>query len=132
MIKIVRQYKTSIHMIFDAEGNDKLISAFETILKDQICELNVTFDISVINMKKTNLKDVSIILKIDNSINYSVFYKSNETIIWIMDEEDAYFGLEAFSDCKQNGCFFPAEFIVMQMPKNKNVDYMYCELVNSI
>ncbi len=119
-------------MTFDAKGYDKLISAFATILKDQICELNVTFDLSVINMKKTNLKDVSIILKIDNSIKRPLFYRLNETIIWAIDKDDADFGWESFVDCKKNGCFFPAEFIRMQIPKNKNVDDMYCELVNSI
>lgn len=119
-------------MTFDAEGNDKLISAFETVLKDQICELKVTFDLSVINMKKTNLKDVSIILKIDNSIKHSIFYKSNETIIWAIDKDDADFGLESFIDCKQNGFFSPAEFIMMQILKNRKLDDMYCELVNSI
>lgn len=132
MIKILRQDRRSIYITFDSEGNDKLISAFATILKRQIYKLNTIFDFSIINMKKTNLKDISVIFKIDNSINYSVFYKSNETIIWTMDEEDAYFGLKAFSDCKQTGCFFPAEFIIMQMPKNKNLDYIYCELVNFI
>ena len=62
MIKILRQDRMSIYMTFDAKGNDKLISAFANILKNQICELNVTFDLSVINMKRTKLKDVSIIV----------------------------------------------------------------------
>ena len=76
MIKILRQDRMSIYMTFDAKGNDKLISAFANILKNQICELNVTFDLSVINMKRTKLKDVSIILKID--IVLSVLYFLNQ------------------------------------------------------
>ncbi len=106
MIKILRQDRMSIYMTFDAKGNDKLISAFANILKNQICELNVTFDLSVINMKRTKLKDVSIILKIDNSIKRSVFFKSNKTIIWAMDKDDADFGLESFVDCKKMDAFF--------------------------
>ncbi len=131
MIKIVRQDKTSIYMTFDKEGNDKLIFAFEAVLNGQSQELDISFDLSVINMKKANLQLKSVTIIIDNSIKSSVFYNSDNGIIWAIDEEDADYALFAFIDCKENGCFFPAEFIRLQMSKNKNVDDMYCELVDS-
>lgn len=131
MIKIVRQDKTSVYMTFDKEGNDKLISAFEAVLNGQSQELDISFDLSVINMKKANLQLKSVTIIIDNSIKSSVFYNSDNGIIWAIDEEDADYALFAFVDCKENSCFFPAEFIRLQMVKNKNVDDMYCELVDS-
>lgn len=131
MIKIVRQDKRSVYMTFDRVGNDKLISAFEAVLNGQSQELDISFDLSVINMKKGNLQLKSVTIVIDNSIKSSVFYKSDDGIIWAIDEEDADYALFAFIDCKENGCFFPAEFIRLQMSKNKNVDDMYCELVDS-
>ena len=133
MIKITRQDKTSIYMIFDDEGNERLISAFETVLKGKKSELSIIFDYSVISMKKRNVQEnVLISLEIDNNIKYASIYKSDENIIWAMDEEDAIFGLESFNDCKKSGCFFPAEFIRLKILKNKNVDDMYCEMNNFI
>ena len=118
---------------FDDEGNERLISAFETVLKGKKSELSIIFDYSVISMKKRNVQEnVLISLEIDNNIKYASIYKSDENIIWAMDEEDAIFGLESFNDCKKNGCFFPAEFIRLKILKNKNVDDMYCEMNNFI
>ena len=131
MIKIVRQDKKSVNMTFDRVGNDKLISAFEAVLNGQSQELDISFDLSVINMKKANLQLKSVTIVIDNSIKSSVFYNTDNGIIWAIDEEDADYALFAFIDCKENGCFFPAEFIRLQMAKNKNIDDMYCELVDS-
>ena len=136
MIKIFRESKTDIYMHFDSDGNDELISAFTKILKGQPCKLDVIFDLSIIKIKKktTKLINATIILKIDNSVDYSLFIKSeeDEKIIWVMDEDDADYGLEAFTDCKKSGSFFPSEFIRFKMPKNKNIDDMYCQLYDVI
>ena len=130
MIKIFRQNSSSIYMLFDNVGNEQLISAFTALNHNETYMLNVIFDLSVINMKKTNLKETSLILKIDNNTNYSLIRKIDDDFIWTMDNDDADYGLEAFKDCKENNGFFPAEFIRIQIQKNKNIDDMYCELQN--
>lgn len=130
MIKIFRQNNSSIYMLFDNVGNEQLISAFTALNHNEKYMLNVIFDLSVINMKKTNLKETSLSLKIDNNTNYSLIRKIDDDFIWTMDNDDADYGLEAFKDCKENNGFFPAEFIRIQIQKNKNIDDMYCELQN--
>ncbi len=117
-------------MLFDNVGNEQLISAFTALNHNETYMLNVIFDLSVINMKKTNLKETSLILVIDNNTNYSLIRKIDDDFIWTMDNDDADYGLEAFKDCKENNGFFPAEFIRIQIQKNKNIDDMYCELQN--
>ena len=115
-------------MIFDYAGNEQLISAFTALSHKENYKLNVKFDLSIINMKKTNFKEISLILRIDNNIERSLIQRIDDEIIWIMDCDDADYGFDAFHDCNENGSFFPAAFIRIQILKNRNIDDMYCEL----
>lgn len=115
-------------MIFDYAGNGELISAFNALSHKETYKLKVKFDLSIINMKKTNIKEITLILRIDNNIERSLIQRIDDEFIWIMDCDDAEYGLEVFNDCKENGSFFPAEFIRIQILKNRNIDDMYCEL----
>ncbi|MDO5151417.1 MAG: hypothetical protein Q4D76_18835 [Oscillospiraceae bacterium] len=106
MIKMFRQSKSAIYMIFDNAGNEQLISAFTALSHKETYKLNVNFDLSIINMKKTNFVEISLVLRIDNNIERSLIQRIDDEIIWIMDYDDADYGLGAFNDCKENGSFF--------------------------
>lgn len=130
MIKIFRQDSMSIYMRFDNEGNENLIKMFNKILEGKEVILNVEFDMSVIKMKKTFPKICAISVKNDNEVDGSTIYLQNDKIIWKIDSEYADMGAELLKKCKEQGFFFPAEFMYIKVSKNKNLDCMYCELVN--
>lgn len=131
MIKIFRQDKMSICIEFDEEGCCNLLDMFNEICKEKEFELSVEFDPRVIKMKKGGVLKSSIIFCSKNTENESVFTLENNNIIWKMEQDDIEMGIEQFTECKQQGYFFPAEFIQIQTPKNKELDYIYCELVHN-
>ena len=132
MVRIQRKDRTSINMFFDAEGNEELIASFDITLKTKICQFFADFDLSVVSMKAASLKTMTIILKIDNNIDGSAIYKSDEKIFWVMDDEYAAMGLDLLVDCQKKGVFFPSEFIRVKVPKNKKLDSVYCSLISNV
>lgn len=132
MIKIFRQDNMSIYMRFDDEGNEKLIKMFSDILEGKEVILDVEFDMSVVKMKKALQKSCTIIVKNDNEIDGATLYLKNEKIIWKIDSEYSDMGVDKFKNCKEKGFFYPAEFMYIQVSKNKKLDCMYCELVTDM
>lgn len=119
-------------MRFDDEGNEKLIKMFNDILEGKEVILDVEFDMSVVKMKKALQKSCTIIVKNDNEIDGATLYLKDKKIIWKIDSEYADMGAYIFKNCKEEGFFYPAEFMYIQVPKNKKLDCMYCELVTDV
>lgn len=129
MIKVYRQSRRAIYMEFDKEGNDNLINMFMQIRDGKEFILNVGFDMAVVKLKKNQSQTHEIIVQSDNNVDGSVILFRDGRIIWKMDNDYVDMGLERFQECKRQGVFFPAEFIYIQVPKNKDLDCMYCDLV---
>lgn len=119
----------SIYIEFDKEGCSNLLDMFNEIYKEKEFELRVEFDPSVMKMKKGGTLKSLVVLCNKNTEDKSVFTLENNNLIWKMEQDDIELGIEMFTECKQQGYFFPAEFIRIQTPKNKKLDYIYCELV---
>lgn len=119
----------SIYIEFDKEGCSNLLDMFNEIYKEKEFELRVEFDPSVMKMKKGGTLKSLVVLCNKNTEDKSVFTLENNNLIWKMEQDDIELGIEMFTECKQQGYFFPAEFIRIQTPKNKELDYIYCELV---
>lgn len=130
MIKIFRQAKRAIYMEFDEDGNDNLIKMFRQIRDGKEFILNAELDMAVIKFKRSPIKVYEIIVENDNEVDGSVILLQNGKVMWKMDNEYVGMGLERFQECKEKGVFFPAEFIYIQVPKNKDLDYMYCDFIN--
>lgn len=121
----------SIYIEFDKEGCSNLLDMFNEIYKEKEFELRVEFDPSVMKMKKGGTLKSLVVLCNKNTEDKSVFTLENNNLIWKMEQDDIELGIEMFTECKQQGYFFPAEFIQIQTPKNKKLDYIYCELVHN-
>ena len=134
MIEISRQWNTSIYMRFDDKGNDDLIKTFDEILEGKEVVLDVNFDMSVVKMKKrAALQRASTIHVIkDNEVDIPTIYLQDNEVIWKINDEDADEAAWRFKECKKQGDFGMAEFMCIQVPKNKNTDEMYCEFKNQI
>ena len=131
MIKILRQDSRSIYIEFDKEGSHSLLKMFNEIYNEKEFELSAEFDMGVLKMRKGGTIKSSIISCKKNSEDQSVFTIENDNIMWKMDEDDIEMGIEKFTECEQQGYFFPAEFIRICTPRNKKLDYIYCKLVHS-
>lgn len=131
MIKIFRQTRRAIYMKFDEEGNDNLIKMFSQIRAGKEFALDVEFDMAVVKMKKTQEQAYVVNVENDNDVDGSIIYVQDGRIMWKIDDEYVDMGLERFKECKEQEVFSPAEFMYIQVLKNKYLDYMYCDLVSS-
>lgn len=131
MIRIFRQTRRAIYIEFDEEGNDSLIKMFSQIQFGKEFILNVEFDMAVVKMRKTQAKAYVIYVENDNKVDGSSIHFQDGKIIWKMDDEYVDMGLVRFQECKKHRVFSPAEFIYTQVPKNKDLDYIYCDLVSN-
>lgn len=128
MIKIFRQGNMSIYIEFDEEGNKIFLDMFNEILKGKNFMLDAQFDMGVVKIKKRGcMENLSIICEKNNE-DRSVFSVEKGEVIWKFSLDDIEFGIEALRECSQRGYFSPAEFIRVHTPKNKKLDYTYCEL----
>lgn len=132
MIKIFRQDKTSVHIEFDEEGSGNFLKMFNEIYKHKEYELRVDIDMGVIKMRKGEMKRNSLVLCNKNNEEESVMTIQNDIVVWKISLDDIEMGVDKFTDCEQQGYFFPSEFIRMRIPKNKKLDYTYCKLVHGL
>ena len=131
MIKFYRIDNRSVNLCFDECGNEELSKMFTMLLKgNEVC-LNVEFDMSIIRMKKSQSKHCLIYVEMDNEIDGAEFNIEEEKIVWRIDNDYVEMCIEQFGTCKKNGFFFPAEFIYIKVPKNKNLDCIYCEFIET-
>lgn len=117
-------------MEFDEEGNNNLIEMFNQIRDGKEFALDVEFDMAVVKMRKTQKQAYIINVENDSEVDGSIIYVKDGRIIWKIDDEYVDMGLERFQECKEQGIFSPAEFMYIQVSKNKDLDYMYCDFVS--
>ena len=132
MIKIFRQTRRAIYIEFDEEGNDNLIKMFSQIREGKKFALTVEFDMAVVKMKRAQEQVYELLVENDNKVNGSNIYFQDGRIMWKIDDEYTDMGLERFQRCKEQGFFLPAEFMYVQVPKKKDLDCMYCDLISGL
>lgn len=127
MIHFKREDSMAINIVFDNLGLIQLLNCLKRVLKGEQVSINTLFDASVISSKKGAVTDVSIGISYDESGETRLCKQGNQ-ILWIFDKEDIEIAIERLEQCKDNDVFSPAEFIRVRVPKNKRLDYIYCEL----
>ncbi len=127
MIKFFRQAKREILVEFDANGIDNLVCLFREIKEVQYKELQVEFDMSIIQNKYIGKILPSITVEIDNNVDGSEICFVNDTIILKLDKEYADMSLERFLECSKNQEFSPPEFMYVKVIGRKDLDYLFCE-----
>ena len=127
MIRMQRTGRCSINLKCDREGLDQLLAALAFIAEKR--EVEVEFDRRIINRKTTKIESRKMIFMLDsNPDRFGEICDVDDQIIWIFGTEDYEYAVDAFSRCKEEGCFNPAEFLDI---KQKNIqDCIYCELID--
>ena len=130
MITIKRIDKMSINMEFDKTGLKDLIKAFNDVtIKKPISNIDVVFDLSILTLKKQRFENKTITFEYVEDTCTKLVRKESE-IRWLIDKEDIENAKELLEISLEKGYFSPAEFIRVQVTKNKNLDYMYCKIVD--
>lgn len=127
MIQFKREDSMSINLLFDKEGLAQLLESLKNALKGEHSYIVAQFDASILSFKKGTTENTSIQIEYTGS-NETQLYKQNNQIIWRLDKEDTEVAIDRLELCETEGYFSPAEFIRVQVPKNKRLDYIYCEL----
>lgn len=127
MIQVKREDSMSIHLLFDNTGLTQILESLKSALKGEQASINGKIDALVISMKKGEMLDSCIEIEYTESGETQLLKQSNQ-VLWILDKEDIEVAIERLEQCKTDGYFSPAEFIRVQIPKNKKMDYIYCEL----
>lgn len=131
MIKMIRDFSSSITMTFDEDGNKELLEGFKNALNPTVPGvIEVCFDKAVLTLKKHTIESVKVTILRDGNVDYSTIERVEDSIVWKLDEEDIDMGIEFFERSMQKGYFFPAEFIYAKIAKNKkHIDHMYCKRI---
>lgn len=127
MIQFKREDNMSIKLFFDSEGLIEILESFKNVHNGEVSSIYAQFDESVISLKKGTAIDTSIQIEYVES-GETQLKKQNNQVIWTFEKEDIEVAIERLEQCKIDGYFSPAEFIRVQVPKNKKLDYIYCEL----
>lgn len=127
MIQIVRQDNSAISVEVDEDGIHHFLEMFYTIMEGNEFVLYVELDIGVVKTKKGGkIKSKRILCKKDD-VNESAIAIEENDIVWKFEPDDIEMGIEMFTECSQQGYFYPSEFIQIHTPKNQKLDYVYCE-----
>ncbi|HHX17358.1 MAG TPA: hypothetical protein GX727_00690 [Clostridium sp.] len=128
MIQLKREDAMSIKLLFDKEGLSHLLNSFKKVFIGELSIIDVQLDSAVITLKKRSIENVSIKIEYTESSSTQI-YKQNNEIIWSLEQEDIEDAIYLLEQCIVEGYFSPAEFIRVKVPKNKKLDYIYCELM---
>jgi len=70
-----------------------------------------------------------IIIQKDIDIDGSEIIYNEDKITWKFDDEFLDMCIESLSNSIQDGYFSPAEFVMVKVKKNNNLDNVYCERI---
>lgn len=130
MIEFIRNDATSITLRFDKEGNEILLNTFISLSNiKSSTEIDVSMDMAVVKMRKSKISDRLIVVERDNKIDGSVLLLEDNKIVWKLDDEYIDMGIAFLSKSLEKGYFFPAEFLIIEVEKNKKDDYLYAERI---
>lgn len=128
MIEFTRTSNTSIELKFDAAGLHSLIDAMRSVLARTTTTIEASFDMPIVTMKRSSPKkllSLSVMLEAETTLA-----KREESVVWSLDAEDAESALTQLQNCQSIGFFSPSEFLRVQSRKNKNMDWIYGEMVS--
>ncbi len=124
MIRMKRTGRCSVYMTMDKDGLSQLIDALH-----EKREVEVEFDRRIINRKKTAFETRRLSFAVDDDFDgCGQICDTDGKLVWMLGSDDCEEAAYSFERCKNEGCFFPAEFLdIMQ----KNIqDHVYCEYVD--
>jgi hypothetical protein len=109
-------------------GLDQLINVCKKVLRGGKESISVLMDMSVVTMKETsNEMEVSLTISIGESTLIKK-HDEHKQIFWLFTKEELEDAVGRLEQCKAEGYFSPAEFIRVKVPKNRRLDYIYCEM----
>jgi hypothetical protein len=126
MIELIRQ-EASIRMSVDADGAALLSSAFREALAGGSVRVEVLLGRSVLTMKRDSRiqgKAVEVVL---GDVAEPTLSLVRNDVVWVLGREDLEAGIESLENALQKHAFVPAEFLLVRVPKNKKLDYIYAE-----
>ncbi|MDO5558755.1 MAG: hypothetical protein Q4F95_04065 [Oscillospiraceae bacterium] len=129
MIKISRQFKREIYMVFDSQGCDDLYTLFNQLHENQSYEMNIDFDLFIIKNKLNGKMSNSVFFELNNKVDGLEISYTDERVVWKMDKESLEISIGRFYECKEKRIFTPAEFMYVQIDGRKDFDYLYCKLI---
>lgn len=95
--------------------------------KNEERSIEVTFDKAILTLKrKSPTLITTLVIKTGVSTRFSM---ERDEIVLTITDEDRDCMVSRLEQCGAVGAFVPAELIRVQVPKNKNQDYLYADLV---
>ncbi len=126
MVQFRREDNMAIWLIFDSVGLGRLLEVLSRALTGGRPFLEANVDMSVITMKRSSKTTAtSVWVEISDETQ---LLKRNDKVLWVLTKEDLGSAIDRLEQCRTAGYFTPAEFIRVQVPKNRRLDYIYCEL----
>ena len=126
MIVLTRLDRRSIRFDFDESGARELLGAFQALRRRSETGLLVELDPAVVTRKKASrTTKLMLLLKIGEGR----IQRSDEGILWELEEDDVDYGARRFEECLAEGCFSPPEFVQVSVGESKALDYVYGALL---
>jgi len=120
----------SVSLLFDQDGLTILTEAMLCSEDDTANNVEVSFDKSILTLKKKSpIVETIILIRRGKATSLSL---DGENIAWALTDEDRECLVTRFKQCKSDGTFTPAELIRVQVPKNKKLDYVYGKLAQDM
>lgn len=127
MIELSRQDRLSIQLKLNKAGLGALLGALVDASTGEATRLDAIVDDSVFNSKrKSSTKSVSLKLMLGDDC---VLSRGNEGVVWKLTLDDFESAVASLRHTIKEGWCFPAEFLQVKVPKNKDLDTMYCVFV---
>jgi hypothetical protein len=126
MIRLTRRNRSAIALVVDQVGLNQLCEGFELALGGASPVLRTWLDRHVLSAKRGLIVEAELVLKMV-STGDSSFRKDDNQAIWFLTKDDLTSGIEQLARCSQKGYFSPAEFLQVQVPSNKELDWIYAE-----
>lgn len=127
MIRLRRDDNMSVCLVCDHNGLARLTDAMRGDNKITESSLEVAFDKSIFTLKrKSPTVFTNLTIKLGDFTRFSL---DGDDVVWTITDEDRDCIISRFKQCDTDGAFVPAELIRIQVSKNRNLDYLYAELV---
>lgn len=130
MIQLTREDRLAVWLRIDHRGLDCLLAAIKKTSDGHVSYVDALVDMSVVSMKRRSAL-VDAVIEIRPGAQ-SLLVRTATGIEWTMDGDDLESAMSALNQCKEKGYFFPAEFLQTQVAKNRNLDWIYAELSETV
>lgn len=127
MIKFRRGDNMSIYISFDKSGLSELISAMKAAKNGGRASVQAEFDKSVTTLKRRSPKQFATVEVVQ--ANATTMSQEAGSVMWSLHSEDLEYAIYRLIECESTGEFNPAEFMKVQISRNKLLDDLYGEMV---